>query len=115
MGARDLRPRAAGIEVEIALPVPDGLVAAPGSGERASEVEVCVSVIGRDAERAPIATDRLLDVAGILVQRAEVVGGFRTVGGLGQGAIVRWARLVVATHAMQQQAEVVPRSGVGRI
>src|SRR2546422_10276336 len=115
MRPRDLRPRAARVQLEVALPVPDGLVAAARARERAGEVEVGVGVVGRDVERAPIAADRLLDVAGVFVQRAEIVGGLRAVLHLAERPVVGRARLVIASHAVQQQAEIVPGGRVRRV
>src|SRR5205085_1584833 len=74
-----------------------------------------VSIVGRHVQRAAIAADRLVDVAGVFVERAEIVGGLGAVPRLTEGAIVGFARLVVPSHAMQQQAEVVPCGGVGRV
>src|SRR5207249_8812600 len=101
MGARDLGPRATGIQLEIALPVTHRLVAAPGARQRAGEVEVRVGVVRRDVERAAVASNRLVDVAGILVQRAEVVRGLGALARLAERTLVRGAGLRVAARAAQ--------------
>src|ERR671937_770668 len=57
MRARDLGPRAPGVELEVALPVTHRLVAAPGTRERAREIEVRVGVVRRDVEGAAVVPD----------------------------------------------------------
>src|SRR5262245_25000348 len=115
VGARDAGPGAAGVELEIALPVLDRLAVAAIPGERAREIEMRVGVVRRKLEGPAIIRDRLLDRTAVFVQGAEVVGGLAALGVLIEGRQVRFARLVVATHAMQQEAEVVPCRGVCRI
>src|SRR5882672_6519208 len=115
VGSRDAGPGAAGVELEIALPVLDRLAVAAVPGERAREIEVRVGVVRRELEGPSIVGDRFLDRAAILVQGAEVVGGFAALRILIERRHVGFAGLFVATHAMQQQAQVVPRRGVGRI
>src|SRR5207244_7126227 len=59
MGARDPRPGAARVEVEVALPVSVGLRAALDPHQRAGEVKVGVGVVGRDLQRPAVVGDRL--------------------------------------------------------
>ena len=75
MRARDARPRAARVELDVALPVKERIVRATGARQRGGEVEVRVRVVGRELEREPVLPDRQLDVAAVFVERSEVVGG----------------------------------------
>src|ERR1043166_6554180 len=74
-GASDAGPGAAGVELEIALPVLDRFAVAAVARERAREVEVGVGVVRRELERSTIVSDRFIDRAAVLVQGAQVVGG----------------------------------------
>src|SRR5215471_3804864 len=115
MGPRDAGPGAARVELEIALPVLDRFAVAAVPGERARKIEVGVGVVRRQLEGPAIVRDRLVDGAAVLVQGAEIVGGLTALGVLIEGRHVRLAGFVVAAHAMQQEAEVVPGRGVRRI
>ena len=53
--AGDARPGAAGVELEIALPVAHGLVRVARARQRTGQVEVRVGVVGREVERLPVA------------------------------------------------------------
>src|SRR3989442_7730367 len=75
VGARNPRPGAARVEVEVALPVSDRLRAALDPHQRAGEVKVGVGVVGRDLKRPAVVGDRLLGEAAVLVEASEVVGG----------------------------------------
>src|SRR6267378_3058464 len=95
VGARDPRPRAAGIEGEVALPMPDRLVDAPRARERSRQVEVGVGVVRRELERTPVVFDGVLDGAAVLVEGAEVVRGFAAARVLFERRAVRGVGLVV--------------------
>src|SRR5207245_11391521 len=69
VGAGDARPRAARVELEIALPVLDGLAVAAVAGEGAGEIEVGVGVVGRGLGRFAIVGGRVVDHGGVLVLR----------------------------------------------
>src|SRR5262249_55862913 len=101
VGAGDARPGAAGIELEVALPVLDGLAVAAVARERAREIEVGVGVVGRELERLSIVADRVLDLAAVLVQRAEVVGGLAALRILVERREIRLAGFLVTAHAVQ--------------
>src|SRR5436309_1272410 len=115
MGPCDARPGTAGIELEVALPVLDGLTIAAVARQGSGEVEVGVGVVGRERERSAIVDDRLVDCAAVLVERAEVVGGLTAPGILVERRGIRRLRFIVTAHAMQQQTEVVPGGGVCRV
>src|SRR2546422_6247653 len=108
MGPCDARPGTAGIELEVALPVLDGLTIAAVARQGSGEVEVGVGVVGRERERSAIVDDRLVDCAAVLVERAEVVGGLTAPGILVERRGIRRLRLIVTAHAMQKQTEGVP-------
>src|SRR3989442_1100445 len=112
MGPCDARPGTAGIELEVTLPVLDGLTIAAVSRQGSGEVEVGVGVVGREPERPAIVDDRRFDCAAVLVERAEVVGGLPALRLLVERRGIRRLRLIVTAHAMQQQTEVVPGGGV---
>src|SRR6185295_7465490 len=72
MGAGDLRPRAAEVELEIAAPVSGrGLIAAK-LAEHAGQVEMRVGVVRLHLQREPVPGDRGMEVAQVLVERAQV-------------------------------------------
>jgi len=56
--SRDARPRAAGVELQIALPVTDGVRSPARARQRRGQVEVGVRVVGLDGQRAAIVLDR---------------------------------------------------------
>src|SRR5262249_472455 len=85
VGARDAGPGAAGVELEIALPVLDRLAIAAVPGERARDIEMGVALVRPALARAPIIPHRLVDRAAVLVQGAEVVGGLAALGILIEG------------------------------
>jgi len=85
------------------------------AGEGAREIEVGVGVVGRELERFAIVGDRVLDLAAVLVERPEIVGGLAAPRVLVERRKIRGAGLVVTAHAVQEQPQVVPRRGVGRI
>src|SRR5262249_12994648 len=105
MGAGDAGPGAAGVELEIALPVPDRLAVAAVARERAGEVEVSVGVVRRELESPAIVGDRIVDRAAVLVQGAQVVGGLAALRILLERRLIRVVGLVVAAHAVQQQSQ----------
>ncbi len=72
VGARDPSPRAAGVQLEVALPVTDGLVRPARAGQGAGQVEVGVGVVGGQLQRVPVPADRLVEVGAVLGQRAQV-------------------------------------------
>src|SRR5205807_2533197 len=75
MRARDARPGALGVELQVAPPVPRGLAASARLAEHAGEVEVGVRVVGRELERPQVVPDRGGQLTEILAERAGVVGG----------------------------------------
>src|SRR5262249_31838942 len=75
MGAGDAGPGAAGVELEVALPVLDRLAVTAVARQSAREIEVGVGVVGRELERLLVVADGFLDRAAVLVQGPEVVGG----------------------------------------
>src|SRR4029453_3070035 len=96
MGAGDTRPRAAGVELDIALPVLDGFAVAAVARESARQIEVGVGVVGRELERLAVVRDRLFDLAAVLVQRAEIVGRLAALRVLVERRDVRRAGFLVA-------------------
>ena len=74
-----------------------------------------VGVIRRELQGETVVADRELDIAPILVERAEVVRRLAAPIVLLEGRAIGALRLVVAPHAMQEQPEVVPRRRVRRI
>src|SRR5437899_1849797 len=113
--ARDPRPGAARVELEVALPVSDRLGAALDTHQRAGQVEVSVGVVGRDLERPAVVGDRLLGESPVLVEASEVVGGLTAARVVLERRAVRGLPLVVATEPVEQEPEVVPGGGVLRI
>src|SRR3989441_7167185 len=102
VGARDPRPGAARVELEVALPVSDRLRAALDPHQRAGEVKVGVGVVGRDLKRPAVVGDRLLGEAAVLVEASEVVGGLTAARVVRERRAVRGLPLVVATEPVER-------------
>src|SRR5215468_411248 len=113
--SRDARPGAAEVELKIAPPVERGRLPFPGLAEHAGEVEVGVCVVGLHLESAAIPADGRGQIIEVLVERAQVEGGLAA-GVVGvEGRAIAGLRTLVASHAVLEEAQVVPGRRVSGI
>ena len=82
MATRDLRPLAGAVQLQIDLPVVNGLQRIAEAFAQKRQVEVSVGVVGIQRQGAPVVLQRLLQAALLIVEVSKVELG-QSVTGIG--------------------------------